>query len=60
MTKAIVLEKHGGPENLVWKDVEDSPPLPEEVTVKQLYTSVNFSDINFRNGNYIVFRAFYT
>ena len=52
MTKAIVLEKHGGPENLVWKDVEDSPPLPEEVTVKQLYTSVNFSDINFRNGNY--------
>ncbi|PPR77467.1 MAG: Quinone oxidoreductase 1 [Alphaproteobacteria bacterium MarineAlpha2_Bin1] len=52
MIKAIVLEKHGGPDNLLWKDIQDTPPLPQEVKIKQLYTSVNYADINFRNGTY--------
>ena len=52
MTKAIVLEKHGGPQNLLWKEVSNAPPLPNEVTIRQSYTSVNFADINFRNGTY--------
>ena len=52
MTKAIVLEKHGGPANLVWQNIPDVPPLPEEVTIRQLFTSVNYADINFRNGTY--------
>ena len=52
MTKAIVLENHGGPENLIWKEISISPPLPDEVRIRQLYTSVNFADINFRNGSY--------
>ncbi len=52
MTKSIVLEKHGGPQNLIWKEVSNAPPLPNEVTIRQSYTSVNFADINFRNGTY--------
>ena len=52
MTKAIVLENHGGPENLIWKEISISPPLTDEVRIRQLYTSVNFADINFRNGSY--------
>ena len=51
--KKIIIEKYGGPEQL--KLVEE-PNLPEpkanEVRIKVLYTSANFTDIMIRKGMY--------
>ena len=52
MTRAILLNNYGGPENLILKDLEWEPPMPGEVTIKQTFSSINYADINFRKGNY--------
>ena len=52
MTKAIVAEKTGGPEVLVWKDVEVPSPGKGEVRLRQTAIGINFIDIYERTGLY--------
>lgn len=50
--KAIVLEKAGGPENLVYRDVPDPEPGPEDLLVAIRATALNRGDILQRMGSY--------
>src|SRR5438046_6275548 len=48
--KAIVFEKHGGPEVLIYKDVPDPKPGRGEVLIQVKATSINHIDIFLRRG----------
>ena len=50
--KSIQIEKFGGPEVLVYKDVEIKKPGPKEVLIKNLSIGLNFIDIYHRTGLY--------
>lgn len=52
MTKAIRIEKTGGPEVLLWQDVQLAPPKSGEVRVRHTAVGVNFIDIYHRTGLY--------
>ncbi len=52
MPKAIRIHKNGGPEVLVWEDVQVGDPGPGEARVKHLAVGLNFIDIYFRTGLY--------
>ena len=48
--KAVVFEKHGGPEVLEYKDVPEPKPGPGEVLIEVKATSINHIDIFLRRG----------
>lgn len=50
--KAIVVREPGGPEQLVWTDVEDPRPGPGELLVRVRATAVNRADTLQRQGKY--------
>lgn len=50
--KAIVIEKHGGPEGLVYRDVPDPVPGPEDLLVRVRATALNRADLLQRRGSY--------
>ena len=50
--KSILIEKFGGPEVLVYKDVEIGKPGPKEVLIKNLSIGLNFIDVYHRTGLY--------
>ena len=50
--KSIQIEKFGGPEVLVYKDVEIKKPGPKEVLIKNLSIGLNFIDVYHRTGLY--------
>ena len=50
--KSIQIDKFGGPEVLVIKDVEIGKPGPKEVLIKNLSIGLNFIDIYHRTGLY--------
>jgi NADPH2:quinone reductase len=52
MSKAFVASQPGGPETLVWTDIDTPPPAPGEVRVKHTAIGVNFIDVYFRSGLY--------
>ena len=52
MTKAIVIHKYGGPEELQWEDVEVGNPGPDEVRIKHEAIGLNFRDTYHRSGSY--------
>jgi NADPH2:quinone reductase len=52
LTKAVRIERHGGPEVLQMVDVEVAPPSEHEVTIRQRALGLNFIDIYFRTGLY--------
>lgn len=52
MSKAIVIEKYGGPEVLQYKTVPDSRPGKGEVRLKHSVIGVNFIDVYHRTGLY--------
>ncbi|PSJ62905.1 quinone oxidoreductase family protein [Pseudaminobacter soli (ex Li et al. 2025)] len=52
MSKAFVASKPGGPEVLVWTDIDTPPPGPGEVRVRHTAIGVNFIDVYFRSGLY--------
>lgn len=54
MAKAIVIEKHGGPEVLVMGDVDVPAPGPGEALVEQTAVGLNFIDVYHRTGLYPV------
>lgn len=50
--RAIVVEAHGGPEQLVARDVAAPQPGRQQVLIGNRLTSVNFADIKARRGGY--------
>ncbi len=52
MTGAIVVEATGGPEVLVWGQVEVPPPGPGEVRIRHTAIGLNFIDVYHRTGLY--------
>ena len=52
MNRAIILDTHGGPEVLVWKETSVPKPGPGQVRISTELTSVNFADIHARRGGY--------
>ena len=52
MTKAVRVHKVGGPEALVYEDVEVAAPGPGEVRIRQHAVGLNFIDVYFRTGLY--------
>jgi NADPH:quinone reductase len=52
MPKAIRFHKTGGPEVLVWEDVEVGDPGPGQVRIRQHAVGLNFVDVYQRSGLY--------
>ncbi len=52
MAKAIRIHKPGGPEAMVYEDVEVGEPGPGQVRLKQKAIGVNFIDVYQRSGAY--------
>ena len=52
MAKMIRVHNVGGPEALVYEDVELAPPGPNEVRIKQKAIGLNFIDVYHRTGLY--------
>lgn len=52
MSKAIRIERHGGPEVLQWVDAEVGVPGPGEVRVRHTAVGLNFIDTYHRSGLY--------
>lgn len=54
MTKAIVLHETGGPDKLLWEDIEVPAPGPTEVAIRHTAIGVNYIDTYMRSGLYPV------
>lgn len=52
MVMAVRVHKIGGPENLVYEEVELPDPGPGEVRVRHKAIGLNYIDVYFREGNY--------
>lgn len=52
MTKAIVMDKTGGPDVLKWRDVEVGKPKAGQVRLRQTAVGLNYIDVYFRIGLY--------
>ena len=52
MVKAIRVHKPGGPEAMVWEDIDVAAPGAGEVLVRHTAIGVNFIDTYFRSGLY--------
>ncbi len=52
MSKAIRIHATGGPEQLIWEDVEVGTPGPGQVLVRHTAVGFNFVDIYYRTGLY--------
>lgn len=51
-SKVILIEAHGGPEQMVMREVEVTDPSPNEVQIEQKAIGLNFIDTYFRTGLY--------
>ena len=51
-TNAIIVHKLGGPEEMVWEEVDLPTPSKNEVLIKQNVIGLNFIDTYFRSGLY--------
>jgi NADPH2:quinone reductase len=52
MVKAIRIHEHGGPEKLVWEDIDLGAPGPGEIRVKHHAVGLNYIDTYQRSGLY--------
>ena len=52
MPKAIVMRETGGPECLLWDDVEIGDPGPGEARIRQTAVGLNYIDVYVRTGAY--------
>ena len=53
---AIEIDRYGGPEELVWREVQRPPPAPEEIRIRTLYAAVNRADLEIRRGEWPIVR----
>ena len=53
---AIEIDRYGGPEELVWREVQRPPPGPDEVRIRTLYAAVNRADLEIRRGEWPIAR----
>ncbi|MBL8863064.1 MAG: quinone oxidoreductase [Planctomycetes bacterium] len=51
-TRAIVVERAGGPEVLAWSEVELAPPAAGELRIRHTAVGLNFIDVYQRTGFY--------
>ena len=51
-TNAIMVHKLGGPEEMMWEQIEVASPKENEVLIKQTAIGLNFIDTYFRSGLY--------
>lgn len=51
---AIEIDRYGGPEELVWREVERPPPAAGEVRIRTLFAPVNRADIEIRRGEWTI------
>ncbi|MAR57527.1 MAG: quinone oxidoreductase [Rickettsiales bacterium] len=51
-TNAIIVHKLGGPEEMIWEEVDVPVPSENEVLIKQNVIGLNFIDTYFRSGLY--------
>ena len=54
MTKAIIIDRTGGPEVLQWKDIEVGRPGSGQVRIRQIAVGLNYIDVYHRTGLYPV------
>jgi NADPH2:quinone reductase len=54
MTKAVRIHEHGGPEKMVWENVEVGAPGPGQARVKHHAVGLNYIDVYHRTGLYPV------
>ena len=52
MSKAVIIEKHGGPEELKIVDVQVGEPGPGEIRIRHKAIGLNFIDVYQRSGLY--------
>jgi len=52
MTKAIIMEKYGGPEVLQWRKNDPGKPGPGEAFIRHEAVGLNFIDVYHRSGLY--------
>ena len=52
MVKAIRIHEAGGPDKMVWEDVEIGAPGPGQVLVKSTAVGLNYIDTYHRSGLY--------
>lgn len=52
MVKAIRVHETGGPEALIYEDIDLAAPGPGEIQIRQHAVGVNFIDVYFRTGAY--------
>ncbi len=50
MTKAALIERHGGPEVFSWQDIEVGRPGPGEVRLRHTAIGLNWADLRYREG----------
>ncbi|MBN9217930.1 MAG: zinc-binding dehydrogenase [Mesorhizobium sp.] len=55
-TRAIVVERYGGPEELRLRDIALPPPAPNEVRIRHTVIGVNFIDVYCRTGFFDLLR----
>lgn len=55
MPKAVRMHRTGGPDVLVYEDVEVPQPAPGEVLLRHTAIGVNFADINLRGGAFYLY-----
>lgn len=55
-TRAVVIERHGGPEVLQLRDIALAPPGPGEVRIRHTAIGVNFIDVYCRTGYFDLVR----
>jgi NADPH2:quinone reductase len=54
MDHAIRIHEHGGPEVMLWEEIEESVPGPGEVRIRHTAIGLNFIDTYHRSGLYPV------
>lgn len=54
---AIEIDRYGGPEELVWREVRRAPPGADEVRIRTLYAAVNRADLEIRRGDWPIVRS---
>jgi NADPH:quinone reductase len=56
--QSIQIDRYGGPEVLVRREIPVPTPAPDEVLVRLAYAGINFMDVHTREGNYAKSRTY--